>query len=494
VISGRALVDLVRLLPPAKRAALWAEIDKLGPDALADVAHDWDGFWARPDQVFAVEDLDRHGLIVITGRRGEGKTRTAVQLFIREIDEGRATRPRMFAAKEGDIDKAVVHGESGIITCLDPEQRRRWRWIQDEGPSGIVRVTNKLGDEVEIVGFTAKDPEGAVSHQGDLDLYDDVAKWGARAGEAWFHARASCRIGYACGIVATTRRGTTLLRKLLAGNVDGVLVRRLGMGSNAGNLAAKHAAQMRNELGDVEGDLLRQEMDDEDISSSSPFVGLDFDKPPIRLLEFARSDIAEAIVAVDPSDGKGGDHDEWGIGAASRRPDRHFVICEDASGSYDDDEGAEKALDLCERWGAHKIVVEANRGPRVANAIRAAWWRRVSEGRAHGGMPEILPVTARDGKVLRAGPVRPLYVSGLVHHLPGMRALEKQQREWDPDGPKRPRQDDRIDWLVHALHHLAGLGRTEDPWTARAVPMPAADAAPDPYRYGGASDDAYRYT
>ncbi len=33
-------------------------------------------------------------------------------------------------------------------------------------------------------------------------------------------------------------------------------------------------------------------------------------------------------------------------------------------------------------------------------------------------------------------------------------------REWEPEGPKRPRQDDRIDWLVHAVHHLADLGNT----------------------------------
>jgi hypothetical protein len=41
--------------------------------------------------------------------------------------------------------------------------------------------------------------------------------------------------------------------------------------------------------------------------------------------------------------------------------------------------------------------------------------------------------------------------------MPGLAQLERQQREWDPDAPRRPRVDDRIDWLVHAAHYLAYL-------------------------------------
>lgn len=487
------------MLAPQQRAALFAAL-AVAPGALSDVRHDWPGFWARPDQIIAPEELDRYGLIVITGARGEGKTRTAVELFIREIEAGHATRPRIFAASEADVDKAVVHGVSGIFSHLNEEQVRRWKWIADEGPAGTIRVRTPQGIDVEILCFTAKASEGAVSHAGDLDLYDDVAKWGPSAIAAWSHARLSCREGYACGIVATTRRGTTLLRKLLAGNLDGVLTRRLAVGSNKGNLAAKWRAQMAAELAEVGGDLLRQELDDEDTSANSPFGGIDFDAPPVRLQALQRSELAEVIVAVDPSDGKGGDHDEWGIGAAGRRHDRHFVALEDGSGSYDDAEAADKALDLCERWGATKIVVEQNRGPRVMNAIRAAWYKRTSESLARtgsplrGGMPELVGVTARDGKALRAGPVRPLYLSGLVHHLSGLGAMERQMREWDPTGPKRPRQDDRIDWLVHAVHHLADLGGLGDAWNPGEV-TPATPPPPDAYQYGPAPGavDAYQY-
>src|SRR5205814_123756 len=66
-------------------------------------------------------------------------------------------------------------------------------------------------------------------------------------------------------------------------------------------------------------------------------------------------------------------------------------------------------------------------------------------------------VTAKDGKKLRGGPLRKLYLTGMLHHTPQLGALERQQKAWRPDGPKRPRQDDRIDWWVHAVHHLADL-------------------------------------
>ncbi len=49
----------------------------------------------------------------------------SVNDFIREIEEGRATCPRIFAATAGDVATAVVHGRAGIYACLSPEDRKR---------------------------------------------------------------------------------------------------------------------------------------------------------------------------------------------------------------------------------------------------------------------------------------------------------------------------------------------------------------------------------
>jgi phage terminase large subunit-like protein len=448
------LIERFRALSPSARTAF---LDGLSPGAISDLHYLWEEAWARGDQIVSVAELERHPLVVFGGPRGSGKTRAAVQLWLREINSGRVRRPRIVAGTEADIDGTVVHGVSGVMACSPPDLRPAW--IKTEGPSGVLRFRNGI----TAICFSAKQEEQIVGSAGDCDLLDDVAKWGNRAEAVWNHARVSCRLGRMTAIVATTRRGTTLLRKILKGNTRGVLVRRPDDTQiNRFNVAAGHHQQMQDELGG--SDFWRQEGDDEDISVSSPFAGLDFDAPPIRILEAPRSDFAEIVVIIDPADGKGGDHDEWGIGAAGRRHDRHVVALEDASGSYDDDEAADKALELCERWGAVKVVGEGNRGvARIQTVLRAAYYKRELErGGNRRPLPELVPVTARDGKKLRAGPLRALYLQGMLHHVAGLPVLERQQREWDPDGPKRPRQDDRIDWLVHAVHHLADLSDLQD--------------------------------
>jgi phage terminase large subunit-like protein len=461
---SHSLADRVRALPADVRARLFEQVEhELGVGALSDLRHDFQGFWLHEGQKVSDEELfptdrDAPSLVLFRGERGGGKTQAAMVLFDRLICEGKAKRPRIFAAIEGDVDKAVVHGESGIMSLYDKRDPNRPRFLRQEGPAGILRYPGGI----EVICYTAKASEGAVSYNADLDLYDDFAKWGARAYEALGHARFSCRIGIAIGIMATTRRGTHMLRRYLKGNIGSVLAKLCRAEENRFNLSPKIFRQIRQEFGE-DDDFMRQELDDEDVAASSPFHGLNFDSAPIRILEAPRVDFAEVIVAIDPAEGKGGDHDEWGIGAAGRRQDGHVVALDDASGSYDDDEGADAALRLCELWDVSKIIVESNRGPRVMNAIRAAYYRRELEA-ARGGeaversMPEIIPIRAKDGKVIRAQPLRTLYLQGSLHHVSGLRALEKQQREWDPTGPRRPRADDRIDWLTHAVHFLADLG------------------------------------
>lgn len=456
------LVDRLRRLPPAKRQAIFDMIrEKHGVGALADLRNDREGFWMRESQIVTDEELNppdrkKPALVCFTGPRGDGKTYAAVHLFDKLITTGRAKHPRIFAATEADVDKAVVHGLSGIMSLYSETDPMRPVWLTSEGSAGVLRYPNG----VEVLCFSAKSTEQAVGYSGDLDLYDDVAKWGASAYTAWGHARVSCRVGMGLGIVATTRRGTHLLQRLLKGDLEGVLMKRGDdLEANKFNLSRVVYDQVRAELGET--DFVRRELDDEDVSAASPFVGLDFDSAPIRVMAAPRSDFTEVVIAIDPAEGKGGDHDEWGIGAAGRREDRHVVALDDGSGSYDDDEAATKALELCELWDARRIIVESNRGPRVLNAIRAAYYRRQLEAREDGRevrpMPEIVPIRAKDGKALRAGPLRILYAQGTLHHAPGLRIMERQMREWDPDAPRRPRVDDRIDWWVHAVHHLADL-------------------------------------
>ncbi|MEQ9319775.1 MAG: hypothetical protein RIF41_11495, partial [Polyangiaceae bacterium] len=372
-------------------------------------------------------------------------------------------------ANQGDVDKITVNGPSGIMALYDRTDPRRPKWLRAEGPAGTIRYPNGT----EVICFSAEVPKAAVGYGGDVDLYDDVTKWSGKE-TAWNHARTSCREGIGLGIVATSAgEGEQELWALLEGSKENkrVLIKNLGWGDerppirpNIFNLSYAYYETTEQELGD--SDFYRREMLGEKVSATSPFSGLEFDSAPIRVLHAARAEFEEIVIAVDPAEGKGGDHDEWGIGAAGRRHDGHIVALDDASGSFDDDEAAAEVMRLCEVWNASKIIVESNRGKRVRNAIVAAYYQRELEVAKAAGdtervsleMPEIVPIQAKDGKQLRAGPLRVLYLQGTLHHVSGLKLLEKQQREWKPAGPKKPRQDDRIDWLVHAVHFLANLG------------------------------------
>lgn len=470
-----ALVDRLRALAPVYRRAVYATIsEELGAGALADLQGDRERFWYRREQLVSDAERHRKKMVLFIGNRGDGKTDAANFLFDQLIRRGVLKRPRIFAATADDVADIVVWGVSGIMSFYDARDPRRPAWIKSEGPAGKLRYPNG----VEVLCYSAQVLKGSVGHAGDGDLYDDLTKW-AKKEDAWNHARTSCREGIGLGIVATSAgEGEQEIWKLMEGTRESarVLVKDLAgprtdppTRPNLFNLSYDYYDTMASELGDT--DFYRREMLGEKVSATSPFTGLDYDSAPIRVLTATRPEFDEIVVAVDPAEGKGGDHDDWGIGAAGRRRDQHIVALDDMTGSYDDDEAAATVLSLCELWHATVIVAETNRGERaVRNALKAArnavesdYWRRKAEG-AKVELPwvmrqhiRIVGVSAKDSKGLRAGPLRVLYLSGQLHHVSGLRALEKQQREWKPKGPKRPRQDDRIDWLVHAVHYLADL-------------------------------------
>jgi phage terminase large subunit-like protein len=476
-----APADAFRDLPRRMREHYYAAAP---PGALAAVHYD-PAWWLRPDQRPPPPE-DDYGILVFRGNRGTGKTEAAIYYFAGEIHAGRARDPAIVVGT-GKNDPAAL--AKRFQRALAP--RLRPRYEKSTGPAGTFYFPGPDG-EVEVPVFSSAAPEALPMNNFDLAFADDIAKWGPHAEQTWNHLRACVRIGVARIVVATTARGTKLLlRRLLGGNMEGVVIRRPPVKdgrpdawANRRNLNAK---QLARAVADARGTRFgREEHDDEDTASNSPFDGLDFDSDDstIRVKVVRREEFEEIIVAADPAEGKGGDHDEWGIGAAGRRPDGDVVGLEDGSGEMDDAEAGERVLALCERWGATKIVCEKNRGERVFTIIRAAWNARRAGGRQGklAALPELIGVTARDQKRLRAGELRPLYLSGLLHHGPGMVPVERQAREWDPDAPRRPRVDDRIDWWVHAVHYLARLAERGDAW-APEPETPPTPAGPDAYRY-----------
>lgn len=464
-MSALSLVDQLRQGPPAEVEALLETCSVLDADALA---WEWRSFWARPDQV-APQGRWRHWLLI--GGRGSGKTQSLSQWIIERARAGLGPI-RLIAGTLADVRTTMVEGEqSGILALSPPDFMPTWDPSADDG-AGLLTWPNG----VHARGFSAERPKRLRGKQSRTDAYDDLAGMGPRAPEVVAMAAFGNRIWGDCrSAYTTTPEDAPVVVNLLERDIAGLVRTWSTTDHNIGNLTQDIIEQIESQFGGTEmedaerrGILLRK-------SKSSPFHGLDFTAPPIRIASQLPEDIEVIAIGVDPADGVGPKHDEWGIVPVARRTDRHLVTLEDLSGVLDSDDAAAVILAAAERWARTcprarvVIVVEINRGEAKARAtLNAAYYKRLAEalGRDEAPpppMPEIVPVRAGEGKAVRASDTRPLFALGAAHHLGNVPVLEAQALALRPDQPKRPRQDDRIDAEVHAIFYLADLGTHDRP-------------------------------
>ena len=154
--------------------------------------------------------------------------------------------------------------------------------------------------------------------------------------------------------------------------------------------------------------------------------------------------LRRVVIGVDPSGCAGEEDtrsDEIGIVAVGLGHDGIGRVLEDATGRYSPDEWANKALALCDRWRADKIVAEKNfGGAMVESTIRTA--------RRHA---PIKLVNASRGKVQRAEPVSLLYDRGQVRHVGQFPELERQYCLFSTGGYVGKRSPDHADAAIWGL-------------------------------------------
>ncbi|MFJ4966091.1 terminase large subunit domain-containing protein [Streptomyces sp. NPDC088729] len=162
--------------------------------------------------------------------------------------------------------------------------------------------------------------------------------------------------------------------------------------------------------------------------------------------------LTRVVVAVDPAGGSE-DGDEVGIVAAGRDAAGELYILADRSAKMGAAEWGRAACELALEFDADALTVESNFGGDMAKQVLVQGWEElVRDGSAAGALrPRIVPVTAKQGKRLRAEPIAQLYEQGHVHHVGEWPALEVQMVTWMP-GMDSP---DRMDAAVHALTELA---------------------------------------
>jgi phage terminase large subunit-like protein len=166
-------------------------------------------------------------------------------------------------------------------------------------------------------------------------------------------------------------------------------------------------------------------------------------------------DLARVVIGVDPAASAGEDASETGIVVTASTLGGDGLVLEDASLHGSPAEWARAVVAAADRWGADRIVAEANNGGHMVEAVL----RTVRPS---------LPITlvhASRGKLPRAEPVAALYEQGRVHHTALFPQLEDQMTTYD--GSAGMRSPDRMDALVWALTDLM-LTQYGDPGIAAA--------------------------
>ena len=155
---------------------------------------------------------------------------------------------------------------------------------------------------------------------------------------------------------------------------------------------------------------------------------------------------ARIVVGVDPPASVGG---TCGIVVCARETgaDPRAVVLDDASiGGASPERWARAVAAVAERWGADRVVVEANQGgDMVTSVLRAAC----------PTLP-IRAVHAARGKAARAEPVATLFESGRAVFAGHFAALEAQLAGMTIEGYEGPdRSPDRADAMVWAVTELS---------------------------------------
>lgn len=409
------------------------EILKRLTDAEAEaLLYDWEQLWARPTQLQPKGDWR---IWLMLAGRGFGKTRSAAEWVRKQLLEMPGCRVAIVARTYADATNVCVEGESGLLGCLAPAERKGVEWNRSLGEGMLSN-----GSRWQV--FTSEKPDSLRGPQFHAMWADELAAW-AKHRAAWEQVPFVVRLPWAKDtkragriVISTTPRPVKEIRELLEGN--DVAVTRGTSFENWKNLNAltqnKLAALRGTRLGRQE--LMAEVLDD---VPGALWTRALLDKHRVK----AAPQMTRVIVGVDPAVTSGEDADETGIIVAGKGTDGHFYVLTDASCRLSPDGWARQAVQQYETWEADRIVAEVNQGGDLVERIVRSVARNVS----------YKSVRATKGKVVRAEPIAALYEQGKVHHVGMLERLEDQLCTYTPDSYDG--SPDRLDALVWALTELS---------------------------------------
>ncbi len=364
--------------------------------------------------------------------RGYGKTRAGAEWVNRLATiRGKRVRIALVAATEAEARAVMVEGESGILACAPRGRRPKWE------PS-LGRLTWPGGSAALL--YSAENPDGLRGSNNHFAWCDELAKW-KRAEATWNNLQMSLRCGTRPrALVTTTPRPIALLKRLRA---ERWTVETGGRTADNRHNNEHFAAVMAQTYG---GTLWgRQELEGELVDDIAGSLW------PRDLIERSRAGsnfrpdgLRRIVVGVDPPAGTGGD--ACGIVVCGREGGTGYVL-EDASVAGLRPEGWARAVAAAAaRWGADRVVAEANQGGAMVESVL----------KAAGLKLPVRLVHASRGKAARAEPVAYLFETGSAKFAGRFEALEDElcgmTISGEYEGPGR--SPDRADACVWAMHEL----------------------------------------
>jgi len=180
-------------------------------------------------------------------------------------------------------------------------------------------------------------------------------------------------------------------------------------------------------------------------------------------------------VAVDPS---GGGRDTAGVVGGCLGADGRLWITDDVSGVMPSAVWSREACLLAHRLNASVIVYENNYGgDMIKIVVMSAWDALVKEGKIPREKlpPQLKPVHAKQGKLLRAEPIAQQMILDRVRLRKIFPDLEREWATWQPTDPLSP---GRIDASVYLAYHLLPIPQAGHSSAVGAAQLTEANLLP----------------
>ena len=423
---GLALIEALRSIPEEWRRLRFLRM--LTPNELLCMDACFEG-WADEGQK-PPEGTGWRTWLMLAGRN-YGKTRAGAE-WVHGLATvpGRPVRIALVGATEAEVRAVMVEGDSGLLAVAEG---RRPRWEPSLG-----RLTWPGGSVAHI--FSAENPERLRGPNHHFAWCDEVGKW-ARPDETWDNLQLTLRLGERPrALVTTTPRPLALLKRIRAEpwTVETGGPSELNITGGEDFYRIMRATYGATRLG-------RQELDGllvEDFAGSLW---------PRGLIEKARSapperdGLVRIVIGVDPPASAGGD--SCGIVVAGIDPAGRCLVLDDLSVAGMRPEGwAAAVARAAARWGADRVVAEANQGGAMVESVLRA---------ARSSLPVRLVYASR-GKVARAEPVALLFESGGAGLAGRFPELEDEMAGMIVGGGYQGpgRSPDRADAMVWAMTEL----------------------------------------